>query len=504
MLKKLVAGITCLGRAIARLRIKYNDRMQKRYSASLLAIVCTFVCALATAVLLFIPPYIGVADDGSLSGIMNQAGLAYRQDDLAQETGAYFVRIYQQKETVHSGFSTQISWIRAAVKLDQFFTHDTYFDIRFLGLIYFLLYLPAVWLVIRGMALRVRFASEGTVIGVVSVLILGDGTLTAYFNSLYPEPVWILGMMYLTGIGLAFAEKSKIRDSVRMILMLIVGIILIMSEDHCAVCGIVLAVFFIVRMGRQMKDRILPVLCAALLMTVSLFSFQNGISRFNESSFMSAMTNGVLLESVNPADTLNELGIDPRYETLADMSPYDVYPYALPDNPEIRKGFLDHYSTSEIMLYYMRHPVALISLTDAGIKASFSLRRDYCGNYEKQAGMQPRAGNIVFTLWNNFKQRSAPETIGYLLLLAIVLMVMMTGARKGNTPAEESASVIQTFWILMGCCILHTVYIIIRSGTAEFARYSAIAGISIDLMSLLVFAVILHRLNIISTEGKDK
>jgi uncharacterized membrane protein len=83
-------------------------------------------------------------------------------------------------------------------------------------------------------------------------------------------------------------------------------------------------------------------------------------------------------------------------------------------------------------------------------------------------------------------------------------MVMMTGARKGNTPAEESALVIQTFWILMGCCILHTVYIIIRSGTAEFARYSAIAGISIDLMSLLVFAVILHRLNIISTEGKDK
>ena len=57
--------------------------------------------------ILFFPPVMGVADDGSLSKIMYASGLGYRGEDLESPVGAYFTRLYLHSTQQDSGgFST--------------------------------------------------------------------------------------------------------------------------------------------------------------------------------------------------------------------------------------------------------------------------------------------------------------------------------------------------------------------------------------------------------------
>ena len=72
--------------------------------------LCLSACAavlILIVIMLFIPPYLGVADDGSVTSVMRGAGLDFRQDDSSGE-GAdyrYFTRTYVYKKSVSSSIT---------------------------------------------------------------------------------------------------------------------------------------------------------------------------------------------------------------------------------------------------------------------------------------------------------------------------------------------------------------------------------------------------------------
>ena len=72
------------------------------------------------------------------------------------------------------------------------------------------------------------------------------------------------------------------------------------------------------------------------------------------------MTRGVLFSSADPAKSLSEFGIDPSYELLADASAYDYLPFVKSEDSSLYNGFLDHYTISDIGVYYLQHPGSLI------------------------------------------------------------------------------------------------------------------------------------------------
>ena len=75
-------------------RKRFNRKVAGVYSPKRTALIGVLAIAMICIILLFIPDYTGLADDGSLSDIMSAAGLGYRAQDLQQPAGAYFVRVY--------------------------------------------------------------------------------------------------------------------------------------------------------------------------------------------------------------------------------------------------------------------------------------------------------------------------------------------------------------------------------------------------------------------------
>ncbi|MCI1966260.1 MAG: hypothetical protein LKJ17_09060 [Oscillospiraceae bacterium] len=489
------------------LRRAYNRRMKRHYSATAVALTATAVCFLAAVILLFVPRYIGVADDGSLNTVLQHAGLKYQAADSKQPVGAYFVKTYQRAApAAGGGFSTHLILIRLAMGLDSLFTPDNMFDVRFLALIYLCLYLPAVWLLVKQAALRAQYASEGTVIGAAAVLLFSDVSYLAYFNSLYPQAVWLIGLLYCCGLCLSLQMPGR-ADTAKLALLSIFGAGLTLCEQHCAVLGFVLAVFCLRQIGMdhaRRPTRVAAVLSAAVLIVAGCGTLIGGSSRFSQDSKLNSMTTGVLLESSNPEKTLAEFGIDARFETLTDISSYSAYPLVKADNSELKRGFYDRYSTPRLMLYYARHPASMGMLLELGVKSAFHVRSDYCGNYESSAGMPARSRTPLFALASNFRMRSAPQTLGYLLVVAITYSMLLSKWSIRRLPRQTRTVALNTFWAVMAAGLLHMAYIVLRSGTAELSRYCLIFSVCIDLFSLLAAAEILHRLNVLETEEGEK
>ncbi len=506
---KVVKGLNLFAKLwnyFKELRKNINQKMESRYSPSVIALVVTLVSLILLIIMLFLPNYIGVADDGSISKIMNGAGVSYLQDDIDEIYNNYFVRVYSnvltEYQRANSNLSSHIIIVKLSVWLDNLFTRDKYFDIRFLGMLYGLLYAPALWLFVRQACVRVKKFSEGMVIGIFGVLIFADVSYITYFNSFYPEALWFIAFLYCVGAGLAFQERKSIgKDFALLLLVMASGMVLVSSREQCAVIGIILSAYLLKLMFIR-KHWLWMASCVIVAVFLSFFSLLCMIrleNDFDDRSKFHAMTRGVLFQSDNPQKTLEEFGIDASYEMLTDASSYDYLPFVQAENVDVLKeGFYDKYTITDITAYYVRHPGKMFAMLDVAVKAAFSIRRSYCGNYEISVGLPKQAKSLFWSGWSTFKENSAPKTIGYVIIL-IVGIILLYGKSYSLRPQEDRRStvVLDTLIMVVFVCFSQAVIAIINSGDAELVQHCFLLGFGIDIVSYFVLAEVLHKLNIL-------
>ena len=487
----------------------FNQRLSRVYSPNLAAITGTVIVFIMAVFILFFPPFMGVADDGSLTDIMLAAGLGYRSEDLSSPVGAYFTRIFLHSTQQSNGFSTHHLLIQFANWLDNRFTHDNLFDIRFLAAVYLLIYLPAVYLTLRGIVARVRVAAEATALMIVGALILGDASMITYFNSLYPEAFWQVFMIYCIGFCLALQHGTEIWTEIGLTGFMITGACLTLSERHCAAVGIVLMIFCVRQIFMEdssKQSKMMAVVGIVVLLTASLITVLISSSRFTEASRLHTITNGVMMQASNPEKVLEEFGIDPRFETLADVSTFSTYPYITIGNQDIHRNFLSHVTIWKILLYYMKNPLHFISLLEYGTISAFNPNRRFVGNFEKATGLPERAQNGILIFYSNFKSNSLPQTMGLLIIISVVYVVLFR-KQKGliQKPVRwtnrERQIMLDTFFCMLAAGIADMAAVIFLSGTAELERYQMLYGICIDGILMLFISEVLHRTNILAMEG---
>ncbi len=484
---------------------KINSIMEGKYSPALLASVVTVITALITILILFLPNYLGVANDGSTDGIMKSAGFYYINKDSDTNYGDYFIKTYTEvasgEEVQGNVWNSQLIFFKAAKALDQLFTRDSIFDIRFLALIYFLLYLPALYLIIRQSCERVKNFSEGALIAGVGLIIFSDVGYMTYFNSFYPEAIWFLAILYCVGGYMSFQKKrSGYKDLSALVLIVISGSILVSSRRQCAVMGFILAIS-IIRLITVRRSFIWGGVCIASAFLLSMLSFVCILgypSDFNETSKLHAMTRGVLFSSADPAKTLTEFNIDPSYELLADASAYDYLPFVRSGDNSLYHGFMDQYTIPDIGIYYLRHPDSLIGMIDVSIKQGMDMRRSNCGNYEKEAGFPKKAKSLFWSLWSSFKELSAPKTVGYLILLTVAVIILFYKGYSLRRVEDRRNTVFLDMLIMVLAFLLsQSIIVIVNSGDAEMAQRLFLVGLSIDIMTYCVFGELLHKLRIV-------
>lgn len=489
---------------ISQIRSQINKSMEGKYSSSLIALVATVAAALFMIMILFIPNYLGVADDGSISKVMNASGIYYMQTEVSDIYNNYFVKTYSNVlsgyQTRDSMWNSQVIIVKLAVYLDNLITRDKLFDIRFLALIYGIFYIPAIYMLIKQACMRVKEFSEGFVIGFAGVLIFTDVGYITYFNSFYPEAVWFISLMYCVAAALSFQEKrSKYKDFGSLVVIIVSGIILAISRGQTAIIAILLAIFCLklLYVRRNWIWGLICVLASLFLSLISIACFINMKSDFDDTSKFHAMTRGVLFQSNNPSKTLSEFGIDSSYEMLADASSYDFLPLVQSTDKVLKKDFLDKYSQKDIAVYYARHPGDYLSMLDVAIKSCFRIRKEYCGNYEKSVRLPKRAKSFFWSTWSNFKGNSLPRSLGYFVFLTgVVIFQFRKGYSIRHYEERRSTIFLDTMIVVVLICLSQATITIVNSGDAEMVQHCFLVSYGIDILTYFVFAEIVHKIKI--------
>lgn len=289
-------------------------------------------------------------------------------------------------------------------------------------------------------------------------------------------------------------------------LILINTWILCLTRRHCCLVGWIMGIYYFFQyyLTEKGTKQTRYIAASVLLMAASLVCIVVMPSDYDETSKLHSMTRGVLLQSRDPVSTLKEFGIDGAYSLLADVSLYDEYPITEVANPLLQKEFLNQYDTKDVLIYYMRHPQASIAMLDLAIRSSFQIRRDYCGNYEISTGMPKMAKSISWSAYSTYKIRSAPKTLGYIVLL-IAAYYVMTRKRirvKGKL-VREYYVFLTTMAAITVIGLLHSMLVIIHSGDAQLVQFHFILGLCIDLLTFYVGSELLHKLNIFSHKGEE-
>ena len=493
---------------LSKLRARLNGYMRTKYSANLLAGLTTAVCGALTLIMLFVPNYLGMGNDSLANEKMGYYRLSYLDEDFASDdtaTNFYFTHLYELTSLDRgTEFSLENALVNIAKALDWAFTRDRLFDIRFLALLYTLIYLPGVYLILKAALECVKNFSEAALLSVLGALIFSDISYIAYFNSLYSDALFYILLLYMAGSALLLRREGPFQNLYVLLLGIsAAGFCLVARRGYLA--GIIVAFFLLMHLRYFLEKRakMLSIVVVCFVLSASVLSVFRVNSEFDATGKYHAMTRGVLLQSNNPAKTLENMGINASYSVLADDSLYEYYPTTQLANPLISEVFLNSYSTVDIALFYVRHPGALLSMWDLGVKAAVNLRRDYCGNYERSTGMPPMGKSLMCSAWSIFKMQSAPKTIGYLLVL--LLIVFGSSGRKLFGRRTEAQR--QDFTYFLTCVCLSAIamadltYVILHSGDAQLVQYNIVLGAVMDILLYFVVAQMLHKLNVL--EDKD-
>lgn len=507
MLRFLMRALDAIKHGFQVLRGKvraFDRRMRKRYHPKRLAMVTLFAIAITMVITLFVPPYLGLSNDGSLDSVMADVGLSRLNTDDDTAYFSYYERTYRlSPDTAGPGTTPTLlkATIQLAMGLDALLTgQDGVFDIRCLAIIYTILYLAALYPLLCGILSRVKLYSEGLVLAVFSALVFGDTTIVVRFASFYTQP-WEL-ILYIVLADAVFLIPWRKDAWLSHLCVLPASVLLISINIYCSAAVLMFSAMYWVLLRRKTDSlhRISYIFSALILCFIAVIGIGRMTTDQTRQEKYNQMTRGVLFQATDPEDALSFFGIEPRYSVLTETYAEQSFPVADVDSGVLDEGFLDKYTTSDVLLYYMSHPFDLISMFDVGVSGSFNTRSDYSGNYEQSTGMPPRSKALLVSIWSTFKEQSAPKTAGLVVLLAVAFLIF----RRSKSSETDEGEAENTFTILcvLLCMfsVIQMITLLIMSGDSLLLRQSFLMSMFIDVMFVLFLSEALHKTKIIDID----
>lgn len=452
-----------------------------------------------TILALFVPPYIGMADNGDYFRIIYGNGLYFNQPDYDSQYFGYFVREYgifqHYNENPTAVFSSQSLFIQFAVWLNKILISPFIFDIRIQAAIYTVLYTIAIYMFVESITWKTP-KKYGYPIALLAIFIFGDTGYTAYFSSFFGESTVLIMMIFLLASGLLI-YRNRYNDYVMLAVFTISGLLLTTSKQQNAPVGIIVAITGIILIFIR-KEKLFRILTFCSL--ISLFLAGLGTYLLIPKEFVNinkyhAMTRGVLMESKDPEAALRHFGIDRQYAILNKTIYYEPYTTVDVNSKILEDNFYSKYGFGSILTYYIKNPDQAGKLLDLAAKSAFTIRPPAMGNYEKAEGKPFGAQTTFFSGYSLLKVALTPATFGFIIIWVILIIGLympsfISAIRTRNMRHILRLPLIVTM-ILIG--LSGIAVSIIGAGDADLAKHVFLFTAAFDIVTFLVIADAIRR-----------
>ncbi|WP_223837159.1 glycan biosynthesis hexose transferase WsfD [Paenibacillus oceani] len=454
---------------------------------------------LVTAIALFVPPYVGMADNGDFFRSIYSTGLYFSEPGNDGLRFGHFVKQYGIFQYFNENGSTiassQTLFIKAAIGLNQLLFDPVVFDIRFQAAIFTLLLTAAIYLLVEAITWGVP-KKLGYLIAAIAIFIFGDTGYTAYFNSFYGESI-VFVMVLLLSASWLLMYRRRYNDYAMLALFVVSALILTTSKQQNAPVGVIVAVMGIslLWMRKGKSFRIWTAGSLVLMFVTGLATYVMISKEFVNINQYHAMTRGVLMQSENPEETLRKFDIDEQYALLKGTIYYEPFATIDVNSAELERQFYSKYSFVSILQYYATHPDKLGSILNIAAKDAFSIRPQAMGNYEASAGKPFGAHTPFFSLYSWLKVKLAPKTFGFIVIwIAVVTGLYMpsfvAAVRARDFRQAQRLIMIVTMMLIGLAGVLAS---IIGAGDADLAKHQFLFTAAFDVVTYIIAADLISR-----------
>ncbi|WP_440960743.1 hypothetical protein ACN6KS_25150 [Paenibacillus nitricinens] len=443
--------------------------------------------------LLFVGPFIGVADNGDFLRMMNTIGLNY-YDTAASYTDQFFNFSHSRfaYENLFRGFypSSQIL-IVLVPRLIGGLIHGSFFDVRLLGAVYGLLLLVATWLLVKYNA-RGSYVT-GLLLGAAILFVFFDIGYLTYFNSLFGEPVSMVFMLLTFALGLRLTSQEK-PTTKGLTLFFIAILFLVTSKIQNAPIGIAFALIFLrfMTLDSERKWRKLALRFSIAIFLVSIVMYVTAPKELKHINLYQTVFFGILNESPDVKGDLQDLGLPERLEVLAGTNYFQTDTVIKQDDPSLVTDFYDRVSHKDVLFFYLKHPGRLIDNMEYAASNSMAIRPYYLGNYEKSENKAAGALSYAYSGWSEFKNKHIPHTLGF---LTIFYLVYFAGALFQYFRSRDvRGRVAGELLMLLGLIGIFSFLVpILGDGRADIGKHLFLFNVCFDMMVVVMFGWIVHK-----------
>jgi hypothetical protein len=388
---------------------------------------------------LFLPPIVGLADQGDFGRLVGRFG--YRAADGSVEYGFLtrkFVPDANARQRQYEQINSEYIFAGAAVLLNKVTSKDGTLDLTLIGFVHVLAFLYAFHRLLQ----VIRPDRWGFLLWMLALLILTDVGYAAYWNSFYAEPATCIFFLLLLAESIAICRAHEV-SSALAIRWALCAILFVLAKPQNAPVGVLLALLALRLRGRIAIGSSLAIAAAAgfVIFTAPV---PNKWSSTYDQVFMA-----ILPESKNPARDAQALGLP------ADWLKYSgTGAWTLGTNfaEGVRSGLIGKTIThGSIVRFYALRPARIWRRAKRVLPVAFSLRPEFCGNFERSAGRPADAKSQSFNLWSRFHD-SAFEACGKLILIALLLCPPICLAAWLRWPSQRR--IIEFFAALSISCLL--------------------------------------------------
>lgn len=364
---------------------------------------------------LFVPPIVGLSDQGDFQRVIGRFGYA-RADRATTLSDAYVARKYVYDPSARAPGAEQPGpeyvFTGAAVLLNNVLNNvsnkiasrDGLLDIRMMGFVHAAAFLFALMMLLR--------AANSLTSWILAVIALTDVGYVAYWNSFYSEPASCIFFLLLLAESIGLWRKPSI-STWQVARWCLWAALLVAAKPQNFLLAIVL-IPFALRLALK-TSRFAGIAGAVAIAIATIATARSFPIGYQWGSTYNQIFLAILPDSKTPAADLQSLGIDPRYASYSGTGAWSEHTAF---GELVANGSLQQIRLLDITEYYVRNPAHLWRRLKSLARVGYSLRPEWCGNYERSAGYPPGARSNSFALWSTFHERILGR-FGSLILISL-------------------------------------------------------------------------------------
>jgi hypothetical protein len=390
--------------------------------------------AILIAIQLFVTPIVGLSDQGDFARVIGRFGYV-REDKATPLSEAYvapkYVRDQHARLPELEQPTSEYIFVGAAVLLNKIVSRDGKFDIVVMGFVHAAVFLAAF-------ARLLSVLRNSPLAWILSAFALTDIGYVAYWNSFYSEPASCIFFLLVVAESIALCgagrpPRARPPGRASLVRWTLWAVLLVLAKPQNFALAALLAPFAL-RLGWKDGTRLVGTAAAiaiaiAGIVCLRTFPRANVWATTYDQIFLA-----ILPDSKDRAADLKDLGIDPRFATYAGTGAWTPRTAI---QELVGSGVIGGSVTPvSVARFYSNHPTRMWRRAKAFRPIAFSLRPEWCGNFERAAGYPPGTKSTSFAVWSAFHERFLTP-IGKWILIVLAALPFALIVAWIRTPAQR-------------------------------------------------------------------